>query len=48
MSRFAKNDALTSEPQIKSGVYRLIPEGCGFAKSDALIVNIAIISMNYQ
>ena len=48
MSRFAKSDALISEPQIKSGIYRLTPEGCEFAKSDALIVNIAVISMNYQ
>lgn len=50
ISRFAKSDALISETQVKSGIYRLIPEGSEFAKSDALThaltVNIKIISMN--
>ncbi len=48
MSKFAKSDALMCGNQVKSGIYRLIPESCEFAKSDTLIVNIVVISMNYE
>lgn len=48
MSQFAKSDALTNKSLIKSGIYKLTPDGRKFAKSDALIVNIAVISMNYE
>ncbi len=43
-SHLAKSDALTSTPLIAEGLYRLIPDGCDLAKSDALIVIIAVIA----
>jgi hypothetical protein len=44
-SRFAKSDVLIVETPIKTGTYRLVPVMLpGFAKSDALIVKIALIT----
>jgi len=44
-SRFAKSDAFNDERPIKSGIYQLIPvPPPGFAKSDALMVEISLIT----
>ena len=43
----AKSDALTAIDLVPEGRYRLTPENCNLAKSDALIVNLAVISTGY-
>ncbi len=46
-SHLAKSDALTATALVPEGRYHLIPEDCNLAKSDALLVNIAVISKSY-
>ena len=43
-SHLAKSDALMANNLIKSGTYRLIPTYPNLAKSDALTVNISLIT----
>lgn len=47
-SQFANSDAYPSKNSIKAGTYQLIPACSRFANSDALIVEISVISNDYQ
>jgi hypothetical protein len=44
----ALNDAFILKIPIKTGTYKLIPGNATFANSDALLINIAIISNGYE
>jgi len=46
--RFANSDASEQKTLIKTGTYKLVPNDCKFANSDALIVNISVISRGYE
>jgi hypothetical protein len=47
--QFANSDAYPSKNPVKAGTYQLVPVPCpGFANSDALIVEISVITNGYQ